>query len=91
MKKEYQIEESEFASHMRTVFEPHHYESGHFVFSKDALKHGLDTLSYDSFEIELALREEAPYFSGKFTIQETLRKMQALASMLSIALEKYDL
>lgn len=91
MKKEYQIEESEFDSHMRTVFEPHHYENGRFVFSKDALKHGLDTLSFDSFEIELALREEAPYFSGKFTIQETLRKMQALASMLSIALEKYDL
>lgn len=81
------MDESEFDQHMRTVFEPKFYEDGKFVYTKEALIHGLDTLSYDSFSIEMHLVENAAYFKGRFTILETLRKMQALASMLSIALQ----
>lgn len=90
MKEEYQISESEFASHMESVFEPHHFVDGRFALTKSALIHALHTVSYDSFEMEIHLREESPYFSGKFTILETLRKLQALSSMLAIAIEKFD-
>lgn len=87
----YPFKEDEFEAHIRKVFEPHHFSGRDFLFSKDALKHGLDSLSYDSFELELTLRDEAPYFMGKYSIQETLRKMQAVASVMSIALETDNL
>lgn len=87
----YPFKEEEFEAHIRNVFEPHHFNSAGFIFSKDALKHGLDSLSYDSLELELTLRDEAPYFMGKYGIQETLRKMQAIASVMSIALERDNL
>lgn len=88
MKQEYQISESEFASHMESVFEPHHFVNGKFKLTNEALIHAMNVISFDCFETEIHLKEEAPYFTGKFTIQETLRKLQALASMLAIALEK---
>jgi len=81
---------SEFDQHMRTVFEPHHYDNGQFVFSVGAMKHALDMISFESMDLENYLRTNSQYFQGKFSILDTLRKMQATASMLSIAIEKYD-
>lgn len=84
------MEEIEFEQHMRDTFAPSHYEKGAFVYSTDALIRGLNTISYDTFEIEMHLDEEAPYFKGKLTIIEALRKTQALATMLSVAVDRSE-
>jgi hypothetical protein len=90
LKKELQIEPTEFEQHMKAVFEPHHFEDGQFVFSVGAMKHALDSISFSAMEVEIYLRENSQYFQGKFSILDSLRQMQAVASMMSIAIEKYD-
>lgn len=91
MKEDYVVSIHEFDHHMKTVFEPEHFDMDKFVFTENSVIHGLEWISKLSLECEAELREFSPYFSGKFSIIENLRKMQSVASMLSIAIDKYGL
>lgn len=77
---------SEFEEHMRMSFSEF-CEGDTFVFSERALLHGLDLLSELAMEVEDNLEGIADFARDV----KMLRQMQAVARMLSIACEKYDL
>ena len=84
------MSETEFEAHMKEVFFPMHYHDGEFVWSKEALIDGLYSISFNSIECEAIMMETPKQAIPINFIINNIRQMQAVASMLSIALEKYE-
>ncbi len=82
------MEDDEFEGHMKEAFQPDFYEKGSLIFSESALRHGLELLSFLALEVEDEL--DAWKGKGKALVVDKLRRAQAIAAMLSIALDKYD-
>lgn len=77
---------SEFEEHMKVSFSEY-CEGDSFVFSEEALLHGLDLIGVLSMEVE----DNLCGIIDHATDVKMLRQMQAVSRMLSIACETYEL
>jgi hypothetical protein len=80
------MNKSEFEDHMNEVFGDF-IKDGSFEFTPEALEYGLEVIGYLCVEIEINLSDVKDH---EDEIQ-SLRRIQAVAKMLSIACDKYNL